>query len=279
MLHMRTRRLLASGLVLVTLCALAGCSTASGDVEPEPSRVVLASTTSTQDSGLFDVLVPSFESSHPQYDIEVVAVGTGEALELGRRKDADVLLVHATTAEEEFVADGYGTERFDVMYNDFVILGPAGDPAGTAESADAAAAFAGIAEAQSPFVSRGDDSGTHKRELAIWREASVSPEGAWYLSVGQGMGDSLRLASEKGAYILSDRATYLATRADLVLEVLFEEDPLLYNQYGVVTVADATNAEGADAFASWITSGEAQGIIGEFGWDEYGRALFTPNSR
>ena len=260
------------------MLVLVGCSDPSAHAPDGTSRLVLASTTSTQDSGLFGVLVPAFEKAHPEYSVEVVAVGTGEALELGRRKDADVLLVHATADEKTFVAQGYGTGRHDVMYNDFVVLGPLGDPADIASATDAAAAFAAIADAQSTFVSRGDDSGTHKREKAIWEDAGIAPKGAWYLSVGQGMGDSLRLASEKNAYILSDRATFLASEGDAALKVLFEGDEALRNQYGIIVVTDAANAEGAEAFASWITSDEAQGGIGEFGTETFGTPLFVPDA-
>jgi tungstate transport system substrate-binding protein len=280
MLHrIRAARLAAAAVVAIALIAVTGCSSDGAEAQEEPTRLVLASTTSTQDSGLFDVILPLFEEAHPECAIEVVAVGTGEALELGRRKDADVLLVHAKTAEEEFVAEGHGIERRDVMYNDFVVVGPPDDPAAVGEATSAPAAFSAISSARStPFVSRGDDSGTHKRETSIWEAAGIEPAGAWYLSVGQGMGDTLRLAAEKSAYTLCDRATFLALEDDIALELLLEEDDLLYNQYGVIVVSDAANAEGAEAFAEWITGPQAQGIIGRFGYEEFGRALFVPNA-
>jgi tungstate transport system substrate-binding protein len=283
MLHIsiaaRPARAAILALLAVALAAvLPGCSSASAEEPVEPTRLVLASTTSTQDSGLFDTLIPAFEEAHPEYPVEVVAVGTGEALELGRRGDADVLLVHAKADEEEFVADGYGAERLDVMYNDFVVLGPEDDPAAVASTADAPGAFVAIEDAQATFVSRGDDSGTHKREMAIWEQAGNEPQGEWYLSVGQGMGDSLRLAAERDAYILCDRATFLANIDDVEIGIVFEKDEALYNQYGVIVVSDAANPEGAQAFADWLTSEDAQGLIGEFGQAQFGRALFVPNA-
>jgi tungstate transport system substrate-binding protein len=246
--------------------------------EVETSDVILASTTSTQDSGLFDVLIPAFEEAYPQYVVNVVAVGTGEALKLGEQKDADVLLVHAKASEEEFVANGYGIERRDVMYNDFVIVGPADDPAGVKGMTDASDAFKKIFDAQATFISRGDDSGTHKKELAIWEEAGVTPGGGWYLETGQGMGDTLRIASEKQGYTLADRATWLSMLDALDLEIVVEGDKALFNQYGVIVVTDATNLEGGRAFADWIVSSEGQEVIKNHGVEEYGQALFVPNA-
>ncbi|MRR13516.1 extracellular solute-binding protein, partial [bacterium] len=242
--------------------------------------VILASTTSTQDSGLFDVLIPAFEEAYPEYKVEVIAVGTGEALELGQNKDADVLLVHAKAKEEAFVADGFGTERKDVMYNDFVIVGPAADPAGIKGMAAAADAFKKIMDAGATFVSRGDDSGTHTKELSIWKAAGIeAPAGAWYMSAGQGMGDVLKIASETPGYTLADRATYLSLKDTLALELLVEGDKALFNQYGVIPVTDASNMEGAQAFADWIVSAEGQKVIEEYGVEEYGEALFIPNAQ
>ena len=245
----------------------------------EPTRFVLASTTSTQDSGLFDVLIPAFEAAYPEYTVEVIAVGTGEALALGEAKDADVLLVHAKAKEEEFVAGGFGTERTDVMYNDFVIVGPAADPAGLTGMTVAADALAKVMDSAATFVSRGDESGTHTKELAIWRTAGIeTPAGDWYMSAGQGMGDVLKIASERLGYTLADRATYLALADTLELEILLEGDKALFNQYGVIPVTDATNMDGARAFADWIVSAEGQGVIETFGVEEYGEALFIPNA-
>lgn len=261
-------------LVLAGLCAtLAACGAHS---HPEP--LVLASTTSTEDSGLFDVLIPAFQASNPAYQVRVVAVGTGQALELGRRKDADVLLVHAPPAESAFVANRYGIERRRVMYNDFVIVGPASDPAGVAGMTDAAAALAAIAEARAPFVSRGDDSGTHRKERSLWDDAGVTPSGDWYREAGQGMGAVLRMVGEMGAYTLTDRGTYLNFAEELGLTVLVEGDPRLRNQYGVITVAGAMNPEGARAFADWVTGPEGQRVIGEYGVARFGKPLFQPNA-
>ena len=208
------------------------------------SEIILASTTSTQDSGLFDVLLPAFTKAYPQYTVNVIAVGTGEALKLGEQKDADVLLVHAPASEKEFIANGFGTERRLVMYNDFVLVGPESDPAGVKGMTDAAGAFAKIAAAKARFISRGDDSGTNKKELEIWKAAGVEPAGDWYESIGQGMADALRIASEREGYTLSDRATYLNLKEGLQLVVVVEGDKVLFNQYGVIPVTDATNAAG-----------------------------------
>jgi len=242
------------------------------------SDIILASTTSTQDSGLFDEMIPAFEDAYPEYTVKVVAVGTGEALELGRNKDADVLLVHAPASEEEFVAEGYGTERREVMYNDFIIVGPAGDPAGISGMEDAPAALAQIAQAEADFISRGDDSGTHKKELSLWEAAGIEPSGHWYQEVGQGMGEVLRIASESQAYTLTDRATYLNLMDTMELDVLVEGDGALFNQYGVIPVTDASNQEGAQAFADWITSTEGQDLIAQYGVERFGQPLFTPNA-
>jgi tungstate transport system substrate-binding protein len=241
-------------------------------------QLVLASTTSTEDSGLFSVLLPAFEKANPQYVIRLIAVGTGQALELGRRKDADVLLVHAPAAESEFVSKGYGEKRCLVMYNDFVIVGPPSDAAHVRGSHDATAALRAISKSGVPFVSRGDDSGTHKKEKSLWEEAHLTPGGPWYLSTGQGMGEVLSIASEKGAYTLADRGTYLAVKEHNQLEVMVEGDKRLINQYGVIPVTDARNRKGAAAFAAWITSPEGQRIIGDFGIARFGQALFIPNA-
>lgn len=260
----------------VALVLSAAC--AAGDRPGDVEQVVLASTTSTEDSGLFDQLIPAFEESHPGLDVVVIAVGSGEALELGRRKDADVLLVHAPAAESAFVARGHGTDRRRVMYNDFVIVGPAADPAGVRELDDAAEALRRIAATGAPFISRGDDSGTHKKELALWRAAGVSPAGAWYREAGQGMGDVLRIAAERRAYALADRATCLFLREALQLEVLVEGDERLINPYGVIAVAGARNLAGARAFRDWITGPEGQALIARYGAERFGRPLFIPTA-
>lgn len=242
------------------------------------TELLLASTTSTEDSGLFEVLLPAFTEAHPDVEVNVTAVGTGQALELGRRKDADVLLVHAPAAETAFVAGGHGTVRCEVMYNDFVIVGPGADPAGVAGMDDAPAALRQIAAAGSEFVSRGDDSGTHRKEQALWSVLEREAAGDWYMEVGQGMAETLRMASERQAYALTDRATFLNQRDGLALEVLVEGDERLFNQYGVIPVAGASHPEAARAFAVWITSERAQALIGSYGVEGFGRPLFVPNA-
>lgn len=225
------------------------------------------------------MLVPTFEKANPGYRVRFVAVGTGQALALGRRRDADAVLVHAPEAEEEFVREGHGVHRRPVMRNEFVVVGLPTDPAGVRGAATAADAFARIARTHSEFISRGDDSGTHKRELAIWRAAGMAPGGEWYLDAGQGMGEVLTITDERGAYTLTDRGTYLAMRDVLRLAVLFEGDPVLDNPYHVIAVTGARNAEGARRFIEWITGPEAQALIGSFGVERFGRPLFHPAAR
>lgn len=285
-----SRTLLAAVLSLALAFSLAACGqTPDGEVttdsgpsieapEAEPTRLILASTTSTQDSGLFDDLIPAFEAAHPEYKVEVIAVGTGEALEMGRNKDADVLLVHAKADEETFVAEGYGTERRDVCYNDFVFVGPEGDPAGIGAAADLNAAMAAVASGEAPYVSRGDDSGTHKKEKKLFEAAGIDAAGDWLLTSGQGMGETLKIASEKQGYTLSDRATFLSMQDALDLVVVREGDTGLLNQYGVIPVTDARNLPGAVAFMEWVTSDEGQDVIGQYGTETFGQPLFFPNA-
>ncbi len=244
--------------------------------------VILATTTSTHDSGLLDVLVPAFEEE-TDYNVKIIAVGTGQALEMGRRGDADVLLVHAPSAEEEFVAEGHGVNRLLVMHNDFIIVGPEDDPASVAATADALAAMLAIAQAGADFISRGDDSGTHKLELSLWEELGRDPVGeGWYAEAGQGMGATLQIANQREAYTISDRATYLALLDVLDLQVLQEGDPRLLNIYHVMQVNpdhfDAVNEAGARAFAEFLVSDEAQAIILEFGVEKFGQPLFVPDA-
>ena len=258
--------------------ALSVAALAAACAGEERSAIVLSSTTSTEDSGLFDVLIPAFEAAHPSLRVRVLAVGSGQALELGRRGDADVLLTHAPTAESVFVAQGHGEARRAVMYNDFVLVGPAADPAGVRGESDAAAALARIAAAVAPFISRGDDSGTHRKELDLWEAAGLGgPEarGPGYLEAGQGMGEVLRVAAEKEGYTLSDRSTFLFLR-DLPLEVLLEGDPRLTNPYGVIVVRKAKNRAGGRAFADWITSPAGQAVVGDYGRARFGQPLFFP---
>ena len=295
------RPLLTVAILLVTLLALLGMFLASqgslrdgvrslpgklitgqSATSGPPARLVLATTTSTDNSGLLAYILPDFEAKFDAR-VEVIAVGTGQALELGKNGDADVVLVHARAKEDAFVAGGYGVNRRDVMYNDFVIVGPPDDPAGVQGMTDAAAAFARLAETGSPFVSRGDDSGTHAKEKAIWTEAGVEPEGDWYVSAGQGMGAVLTMADEQLAYTLSDRATYLArTLEGTDLVILVEGDPILFNPYGVIAVNPElhpnVNYDLAMQFIEWLTSVETQKLIGAFGTAEFGGPLFVPDS-
>jgi tungstate transport system substrate-binding protein len=245
------------------------------------STIVLATTTSTQDTGLLDVLLPRF-STATGIKVKAVAVGTGEALAMGRRGDADVLLVHSRKAEDLFMAEGFGALRLDVMHNDFLLIGPADDPAG-ARDPNADAALARVAAARAPFVSRGDQSGTHARELELWRAAKIDPQGkAWYSSAGQGMGETARIANEKRAYTLIDRGTFLALRSTLELTVISEGDSRLFNPYGVIVVSAGTlpgvHEKEARVFAEWLTKPATQKLIGEFGRDRYGQALFFPDA-
>lgn len=283
------RRALLVGLAIALTLSVAGCSketeTPVADTTPpiEKVELVLASTTSTQDSGLFDVLIPAFEKAYPEVKVQVIAVGTGEAIQKGRDGDADVLLVHAKADEEKLVADGVGTERRDVMYNDYVIVGPASDPAGIKGSTSAAEAFKKIAEAKATFISRGDDSGTNKKEIKIWKDASVSPTGTaggdWYKNSGLGMGDALKMTDELNAYTLADRATFLAMSKEGAIQsvVDFEGAKDLFNQYGVIPIKGAKQFEAAMDFTNWITSVEGQKVIETYGVEEYGQALFIPN--
>jgi tungstate transport system substrate-binding protein len=242
--------------------------------------LALASTTSTLDSGLFDVLIPPFEKKY-RCTVKVIAVGSGQALRLGRDGNADVLLVHDREAEEKFVAEGYGVERLDVMHNDFVLVGPRDDPA-KARGLKAAEAFGRIAAAAIPFASRGDDSGTHKKELKLWRSAGLEPSGPWYLESGSGMEATLRIANEKRAYCLVDRATWLAHRGEIdALAVATEGDEALFNPYSVIVVSPAkfswVNHRLAVRFADFIRSPAGQAIIRDFGRERFGGALFFPD--
>jgi tungstate transport system substrate-binding protein len=239
--------------------------------------MILATTTSTQDSGLLDEI-------HPLYDkesactVKTVAVGSGQAIEMGEKGDADVLLVHSPEDEEQFMANGHGSSREAVMHNDFVLVGPSDDPAGVAGTGSAAEALTRIADQKASFASRGDDSGTHTKELALWEEAGVEPKGSWYIETGQGMGDTLTIADQKQAYTLSDRSTFLATKS-LESDIAFEgSDDLLNNYHVIVVDHEGTNSACAEEFSSWILDTPVQDTIGEFGVEEYGERLFTPDA-
>jgi tungstate transport system substrate-binding protein len=243
--------------------------------------VVLATTTSTQDTGLLDVLVPAFEKASG-IRVKTIAVGSGAALAMGQRGDADVLLVHSPAAEQAYMASGRGMSRALVMHNAFIVVGPPSDPAHVKGAAKAQDAFASIARARAPFISRGDDSGTNVKELGLWKAASVETFGEWYLKTGSGMADTLRVASQKAAYTLTDDGTYLSQRATLSLVPLVEDASDLRNVYHVIVVKPlpdrVSNAPGGEAFARFITSAEAQRIIADYGRERFGRALFTPDA-
>ena len=245
-----------------------------------PPAVVLATTTSTQDTGLLDELLPLFTRAHG-IEVKVVAVGTGEALAMGRRGDADVLLVHSRPAEDTFMRDGFGLLRHDVMHNEFLLVGPPADPAGV-RGLPAVEALRRVAARGALFVSRGDDSGTHKKELELWKKAGLTPAGPWYLSAGQGMGETARIASEKRAYLLVDKGTFLALRKTLALVPLAQGSPDLHNPYGVIVVDPArvpkARAVEGKVLADWLVSPEVQRRIGEFGQDRFGEGLFVPDA-
>jgi tungstate transport system substrate-binding protein len=276
----RTIRQMITMLVLLMSVALvvAGCSPTA----QEPQELRLATTTSTADSGLLDAILPDFEEEY-NATVSVIAVGTGQALKLGEDGNVDVVLVHSRSAEDAFMEAGHGVRREDVMYNDFVILGVPDDPAGIGGMTDAVAALTRLAESESTFISRGDNSGTHNKENAIWAQAGIEPSGDWYISAGQGMGAVLTMANEQEAYTLSDRGTYLArTLEGTDLVVLVEGDPTLFNPYGVITVNPDKNPdinnELADQFIDWLISVPTQEMIAEFGVDTFGAPLFTPDS-
>lgn len=282
--------------MLLVLSLLVGCAAPKvddpGDVdqveetdtgkEVENEEIILSTTTSTQDSGLLDFLIPIFEED-TGYVVKTIAVGTGKALQMGRDGEADVLLVHAKSDELKFVEEGDGTERHDVMYNDFILVGPKDDPLNLKEESpdDILEGLKAIESNNATFVSRGDDSGTHKKELNIWETASIEPEGDWYVSAGSGMAEVLKIADEKQAYTITDRATYLSMKNDLDLDIVVEGDENLFNQYGVIPVnpdkGEEINHEGALAFMNWFLSEKGQNLIKEFGVEEYGQPLFIPN--
>ena len=252
------------------------------ETRADTPAITLASTTSTENSGLFDHLLPRFTEA-TGISVRVVAVGTGQALRIARNGDADVLLVHHRPSEEAFVAEGYGVQRHDVMYNDFVLVGPSKDPAALRGLDDAAAALARVAAASALFASRGDDSGTHKKERDLWAAAGLDPveaSGTWYRETGSGMGATLNAAAGMAAYVLSDRATWIAFQNKGDLEVLVEGDPRLFNPYGVILVNPAkhphVNAKDGQAFIDWLVSKEGQAAIAAYRLD--GRQLFFPNA-
>jgi tungstate transport system substrate-binding protein len=262
--------------------ALALAATAGAAAFAQDKFIVVQSTTSTQNSGLLDAILPQFQDK-TGIEVRVVAVGTGQAIKNAMNGDGDVLLVHAKPAEEKFVVDGWGVERHDVMYNDFVLIGPEGDPAGIAGGSDIVTALTAIAEAEAPFASRGDDSGTHKAELRHWDAAGVdvaAASGSWYRETGSGMGATLNAAAGMDAYVLSDRATWIAFGNKEGLGILVEGDPRLFNQYGVIVVNPEKHphvkAEESQAFVDWLTGEEGQAAIAGYTLD--GQQLFFPNA-
>lgn len=266
-------------LLVLCVCVFAGPATLAAD----DSFIVLQSTTSTRNSGLFDYLLPLYEA-HAGVEVRAVAVGTGQALKNARNGDGDVLLVHAKPAEEAFVAAGFGIERFDLMYNDFVIVGPAADPAGINGSRDAVAALTAIAGIGATFASRGDDSGTHKKELALWQAAGVDPavaSGAWYRETGSGMGATLNVATGTNGYCLTDRATWISFANKQDFRIHVEGDPQLFNQYGLIVVNPKMHPRvkyaAAQAFVDWLLSDAGQDAIAAFRVD--GKQLFYPNAK
>ena len=267
------------------------CAPAAPAPQPTPvprtgseKDVILATTTSTQDSGLLDVLVPLFQQQ-TGYQLKTVSVGTGAALALGARGEADVVLVHAPASEVQWMAQGNGTERLLVMHNDFLVIGPAADPAKIKGEPDALAALRMIADAKAPFVSRGDNSGTQQLELSLWQKDNITPKGQpWYIESGTGMGQTLTIADQRQAYTISDRATWLSFSGRIQLPIMVERDPVLLNVYHVMPVNQTKfpnvpiNTTGGGAFADFMVAPDTQRVIGEFGKDKYGEALFVPDA-
>jgi len=277
--------LVVAALLITALLALCGCNrgvapSQQSQGQPQAKEVILATTTSTQDTGLLDVLVPEFEKK-TGYKVKVIAVGSGAAMEMGKRGEADVLLVHAPQAEKELIDSGVGINYRLVMHNDFIVVGPPDDPAGI-KGSNVLEAFKKIADKKMTFVSRGDESGTHKKEKELWSLAGIKPEGSWYQQSGTGMGQTLNITNEKQGYTLSDRGTYLAHKRNINLVVLVEKDKNLLNIYHVMQVNpekfSKVNSEGGKAFVEFMVSPEAQSIISEYGRDKYGEPLFTPDA-
>ena len=266
-----------SVLAVATLAVACGGEPASDGAATGP--VVLATTTSVEDSGLLDVLLPAFAEAHPGIEVRTVAVGSGEALAMGMRRDADLLLTHAPFDEARFMTRGHGERTLAIMYNHFVIAGPDADPARVREATDPVDALRRIAQSGSTFITRGDSSGTHRKELALWQEAELWPHAdrdEWYLESGVGMGDLLQVATERNAYTLSDRATMLRLAAPQGLVILYDDEgDDLYNPYAVTSVAQVANAAAAQVLFDWL-AGPAQALIGAFGVEQYGRPLFVP---
>jgi tungstate transport system substrate-binding protein len=279
-IRIKFSKLIVSLLIMVLMITslLAGISCKA---EVRDTEIILATTTSTYDSGLLDELLPIFKEEFG-YSVKPIAVGTGEAIAMGQRGEADVILVHSRKSEDEFVAGGFGTQRYDVMHNDFIIIGPEEDTA-QIKDLDAVQAYAAISGAEALFTSRGDNSGTNKKEISIWEAAGIVPEGGWYMETGQGMGATLRIADEKNAYTMTDRGTYLSQQDNLILIILVEGDPILFNPYGIIPIDPekhpdlGINYQGAMKLVEFITGQEGQDIIREFGKEKFGQPLFYPD--
>ena len=278
----RNSKVIITLMIAALLFAFGTANVFAGMAAPKQKNIILATTTSTQDTGLLDVLIPIFEKE-TGYFVKTIAVGSGQAMAMGQKGEADVLLVHSPDAEKKFIADGFGVNRQLVMHNDFVIVGPAADPAkikGTKSSAETLKLISG---ANALFVSRGDNSGTHAKEKTLWKKADITPEGRkWYQETGSGMGQTLNVAAEKKGYTLTDRGTYLSLKKNLGLDILVEGDSALLNIYHVIEVNvdkwPKVNAEGAKAFADFMVSKNTQKIIKTFGVDKYGSPLFSPDA-
>jgi len=276
------KRLKVFKLTIFVMALIVAASVMSAQAAPKQKNIILATTTSTQDTGLLDVLIPIFEKE-TGYFVKTIAVGSGQAMAMGQKGEADVLLVHSPDAEKKFVADGFGVNRRLVMHNDFVIVGAGADEAKIKNTKSAAGAFKLIAAAEVLFVSRGDNSGTHSQEKKLWKAAGINPEGQkWYQQTGLGMGQTLNVAAEKKGYTLADRGTYLVMKKNLGMDILVEGDAALLNIYHVMEVNIAkwpkVNVEGAKAFADFMVSKKTQNIIKSFGVDKYGSPLFFPDA-
>lgn len=277
-----TKSKVAVFLTIAVLLVFCAPNADAAGKKPEQKNVILATTTSTQDSGLLDVLIPIFEKK-TGYFVKTIAVGSGQAMVMGKKGEADVMLVHSPDAEKKFVEGGYGVNRQLIMHNDFIIVGPADDPAKIKGTKAAAEALKKIAAAGTLFLSRGDNSGTHAKEKKLWQTAEVNPAGKkWYQETGLGMGQTLNVAAEKKGYTLADRGTYLALKKNIPLEILVEGDAILLNIYHVMEVNSAkwpkVNTAGAKAFADFMVSKQVQEIIGKFGVDKFGSPLFFPDA-
>jgi len=278
----RSRKVVITLMTAVLLFAFGTVNAFAANAAPKQKNIILATTTSTQDTGLLDVLIPIFEKE-TGYFVKTIAVGSGQAIAMGQKGEADVLLVHSPDAEKKFVADGFGVNRQLVMHNDFIIVGPAADPAKIKGTKSSAEALKLIANANALFISRGDNSGTDAKEKTLWKKADINPVGQkWYQETGSGMGQTLNVAAEKKSYTLTDRGTYLSLKKNLGLDILVESDSALLNIYHVIEVnADKwpkVNITGAKAFADFMISKKTQNIIKTFGIDKYGSPLFFPDA-